>query len=120
MMHRPKMINERFLLRVHKRTQFCLTAHVCQTSSGFISSSSYPEALGIQLGRNHLNFILGAMGGKQVPLFRDGSVCIPMQVSGPGVLWLLFALSGEGFVLRARAGGGARLSSGLLKEGRCA
>ena len=63
MMHRPKMINERFLLRVHKRTQFYVTAHVSQTSSGFVSSSSYPEVLGIQLGRNRLNLIL-TMGGK--------------------------------------------------------
>lgn len=63
MVHRPKMINERILLKVHKRTQFYLTAHVSQTSSGFISSSSYPDALGIQLDRNRLNLIL-TMGGK--------------------------------------------------------
>lgn len=119
MMHRPKMINERFLLSVHKRTQFYLTAHVSQTSSGFISSSSYPEALGVQLGRNRLNFIL-TMSGKTNTIVQRWECMHPNASEWSRSSLVAFALSGEGFVLRARAGGGTRQSSGLLKEGRCA
>lgn len=45
---------------------------------------------------------------------------LPSASEGSRSSMVAIALSGEGFVLRACAGGGTRLSSGLLQEGMCA